>query len=147
MVLHGGYGIFYAVTPSIFTGTAFTQNGIQVQTFTFSGSSNIPVTYPNVLPAIPAVNRTPSLFVFAPNFKNAQTQQWNLSTDYQLGNNFAVTLGYLGVKGSHLPRDRDINLFPEVPVTMPIQGGGFLTFGRHPNGRPDPNFVAHHVRR
>jgi TonB dependent receptor-like, beta-barrel len=141
MVIHGGYGIFYAVTPSIFTGTAFTQNGIQVQTFTFNGLANIPVTYPNVLPSIPAANRTPSLFVFANNFKNAQTQQWNFNVDRQLGNNYAITLGYLGVKGSHLPRDRDINLFPEVPVTMPIQGGGFLTFGRHPNGRPDPNYT------
>ncbi len=142
MVIHGGYGIFYAVTPSIFTGTAFTQNGIQVQTFTFGGTGlPIPVTYPNVLASIPTINRTPSLFVFAPNFKNAQTQQWNFSTDYQLGNNYAITLGYLGVKGSHLSRDRDINLFPEVPVTMPVQGGGLLTFGRHPNGRPDPNYV------
>ena len=35
-VLRGGYGIFYAVTPSIFNGTAHTQNGIQVQTYTFT---------------------------------------------------------------------------------------------------------------
>ena len=141
IVVHGGYGIFYAVTPSIFTGTAFTQNGVQVQTFTFNGLASIPVSYPNILTSIPAVNRAPSLFVFASNFKNAQTQQWNFSTDYQLGNNYAITLGYLGVKGSHLPRDRDINLFPEVPITMPVQGGGFFTFGRHPNGRPDPNYT------
>ncbi len=139
-LIHGGYGIFYAVTPSIFTGTAFTQNGIQVQTFTFNGLNNIPVTYPNVLPSIPSVNRTPSLFVFANGFKNPQTQQWNLNFERQLGNNYSITVGYLGVKGTHLPRDRDINLFPEVPVTAQVLGGGFLTFGRHPNGRPDPNY-------
>lgn len=141
LIFHGGYGIFYAVTPSIFTGTAFTQNGIQVQTYTFSGLANIPVTYPNLLPSIPAVNRTPSLFVFANNFKNPQTQQWNFNVDYQLGTNYALSIGYLGVKGSHLSRDRDINLFPEVPVTMPVQGGGFLTFGRHPSARPDPGYA------
>jgi outer membrane receptor protein involved in Fe transport len=141
MVLHGGYGIFYAVTPSIFTGTAFTQNGIQVQTFPYTTPVSIPVTYPNILQSIPSTNRTPSLFVFANNFKNAQTQQWNFSVDYQLGNSYALTLGYLGVKGSHLSRARDINLFPEVPVTVPTQGGGALTFGRHPALRPDPSYA------
>jgi hypothetical protein len=139
-VLRGGYGIFYAVTPSIFTGTAFTQNGIQVQTFTYTGFNSIPVTYPNLLPAIPATNRTPSLFVFARDFRNAQTQQWNFNVEHQIGNNYSITLGYLGVKGSHLPRARDINLFPALPVSYPVLGGGLLTFTRHPNGRPNPAF-------
>src|SRR5206468_11904423 len=101
-----------------FTGTAFTQNGIQVQTFTYSTNTGpIPVTYPNPLTTIPTTNRTPSLFVFARDFRNAQTQQWNFNVQHQLGNNYSITLGYLGVKGSHLSRARDINLFPSVPVT------------------------------
>jgi outer membrane receptor protein involved in Fe transport len=140
-VLRGGYGIFYAVTPSIFTGTAFTQNGIQVQTFTYSGANNIPVTYPNLLPSIPVANRTPSLFIFVRDFRNGQTQQWNFNVERQIGNHYSITLGYLGVKGSHLPRARDINLFPSVPVSGPVQGGGSLLFTRHPNGRPNPNFA------
>ncbi len=140
-VLRGGYGIFYAVTPSIFTGTAFTQNGIQVQTFTYSGLNNIPVTYPNLLPSIPTTNRTPSLFIFAKDFRNAQTQQWNFNVEHQIGNNYSITLGYLGVKGSHLPRARDINLFPSAPVSYPVLGGGSLVFTRHPNGRPNPSFA------
>jgi outer membrane receptor protein involved in Fe transport len=141
-VIHGGYGMFYAVTPSIFAGTAFTQNGIQVQTFTYpTSTSPIPVIYPNVLPSIPATSRTPSLFVFANDYKNGQTQQWNFTVERQLGGNYAVTAGYLGLKGSHLPRARDINLFPEVPVAFPVQGGGLLSYGRHSNGRPNANYV------
>lgn len=140
-VLRGGYGIFYAVTPSIFTGTAHTQNGIQVQTFTFPGSA-IPLTYPNVYSALPSASRpAPSLFVFAPDFRNGQTQQWNFNVEHQLGNNYSISLGYLGVRGTHLPRSRDINLFPAVPVTAPLQGGGSLTFNRHPAGRPNPAFA------
>ncbi len=139
--IRGGYGIFYAVTPSIFTGTAHTQNGIQVQTYTFSGSANIPVTYPSVLAGIPAANRTASLFVFAPDFRNGRTQQWNFNVEQQLGHNYAVTLGYLGVKGLHLPRSRDINLFPSLAVTAPVLGGGALTYYRHPAGRPNPAFA------
>ena len=143
-VLRGGYGIFYAVTPSIFTGTAFTQNGIQVQTFTYTAPTNvIPVTYPNLLAGIPSTNRTPSLFIFSKDFQNAQTQQWNFSVQRQLGNSYSVTVGYLGVKGSHLSRDRDINLFPAVSATSSASnatGGLALTFLRHPAGRPYAGF-------
>lgn len=138
-VLRGGYGIFYAVTPSIFTGTAFTQNGINVQTFTYNGTA-IPVTYPNLLTSIPSTNRTPSLFVFSHDFKNAQTQQWNLNLEHQFGNNYSVTIGYLGLKGSHLPRTRDVNLFPASSVFFPIATGGTFTFDRFPKLRPDPSF-------
>ena len=87
----------------------------------------IPVTYPNLLPGIPTTNRTPSLFVFANNFKNPRSRSNGTSTsNSQLGNNYSITLGYLGVKGSHLPRTRDINLFPALPVTAPISTGGSL---------------------
>ncbi|HEV8146627.1 MAG TPA: carboxypeptidase regulatory-like domain-containing protein, partial [Bryobacteraceae bacterium] len=41
--LRGGYGTFHGRTPSILTGTAITQNGIQVQTYTLT--SGLP-TYP-----------------------------------------------------------------------------------------------------
>jgi hypothetical protein len=137
--IRAGYGIFYAVTPSIFTGTAFTQNGIQVQSFTFNGAA-IPVSYPNLLPGIPTLNRTPSLFVFSSSFSNPRTQQWNLNLEHQLGKQYSITLGYLGVKGVHLPRTGDINLYPAVPVSAPIQGGGSFVYYKHPTARPYANY-------
>jgi outer membrane receptor protein involved in Fe transport len=139
-VIRAGYGIFYGVTPSIFTGTAFTQNGINVQSFTYTGLPNIPVTYPNLLPGIPTTSRTPSLFVFSNDFKNPQVQQYNFQVEHQFGADYSLTVGYLGAKGSHLPRTRDINLFPSVPVTSPVVGGGTFTYFRHPSARPDANY-------
>ncbi len=141
-VIRGGYGIFYAATPSIFTGTAFTQNGLNVQTFTYNGPA-IPVTYPSLLPAAPATGATPSLFVFSHDFKNPQTQQWNLNVEHQFGNNYSLTIGYLGLKGSHLPRTRDINLFPASSVAYPITGAGAFVFDRFPTVRPQPEFPPH----
>ena len=45
-VVRGGYGIFYGRTPAIMIGTAHSNNGINVQTLTFTGAL-IP-TYPNI---------------------------------------------------------------------------------------------------
>src|SRR5262249_55859098 len=61
--LRGGYGMYYGRTPSILTGTAITQNGIQVQTFTIN--SGFP-TYPNIFSTPPAASRIPDIYVFAP---------------------------------------------------------------------------------
>src|SRR5206468_2432390 len=60
-VVRGGYGMFYGRTPSILTGTAFSQNGIQVQTYTLN--AGFP-TYPNVLAAAPALSRRPDIYAF-----------------------------------------------------------------------------------
>ncbi len=135
-VVRGGYGIYYGRTPSILTGTAITQNGIQVQTYTFS--SNFPV-YPNVLSAPPTLSRRPDIYVFSPDYVQPLTQQWSFNLERQIGSSYAVTLGYLGVRGEHLTRTRDVNLYPAVPVQGTIAGVGAVTFYRHP-GRVDPNF-------
>ena len=38
--MRAGYGLFYGRTPSIMVGTAHSNNGINVQTITFTGSSD-----------------------------------------------------------------------------------------------------------
>jgi len=144
-VIRGGIGTYYGRTPTILTGTAFTQNGIQVQTYTLS--SGIP-TYPNVLSAPPALNRTPDIYVFAPNYVQPLTHQWSLNIERQLGRDYILTVGYLGVRGEHLTRTRDINFFPEAATQGTLADGTAVTFYRHPGtaanpntpARPDPNF-------
>ena len=50
-VVRGGYGLFYGRTPSIMVGTAHSNNGINVQTLTFTGA---------LVPTYPA-DRSPTL--------------------------------------------------------------------------------------
>jgi len=135
-VLRGGAGNYYARTPSILTGTAFTQNGIQVQTYTLTAS--LP-SYPNILSAPPALNRTPDIYVFAKDYVQPLTWQWSLNLERQLGRDYAVTVGYLGVRGMHLSRTRDINFLPAVPQQGTFADGTAVTYLRH-LGRANPAF-------
>jgi outer membrane receptor protein involved in Fe transport len=135
-VLRGGYGTYYGRTPTILTGTAFTQNGIQVQTYTIS--SNFPA-YPNILSAPPALNRTPDIYAFAHDYVQPITHQWSLNLEHQLGRNYVITVGYLGVRGEHLTRTRDINFYPEVPLQGSFANGTPVTFLRHPGTAANPN--------
>uniref|UniRef100_Q01ZI5 TonB-dependent transporter Oar-like beta-barrel domain-containing protein n=1 Tax=Solibacter usitatus (strain Ellin6076) TaxID=234267 RepID=Q01ZI5_SOLUE len=135
-VVRGGVGNYYARTPSIMTGTAFTQNGIQVQTYTLT--ANLP-SYPNVLSAPPPLNRTPDIYVFAKDYVQPLTWQWSLNLEHQLGRDYAVTLGYLGVRGEHLSRTRDINFLPAVPQQGTFADGTPVVYLRHP-GRANPAF-------
>lgn len=140
MVLRGGYGMFYGRTPSILTGTAFSQNGIQVQTYTLNTTTGGLPAYPNVLAAPPALSRRPDIYVFARDYAQPLTHQWSFNLDTQLGSDYAVTLGYLGVRGIHLSRTRDINLFAPVPTQATFADGSPVTFPRYPATRPNGNF-------
>jgi outer membrane receptor protein involved in Fe transport len=135
-VLRGGVGNYVARTPSIMTGTAFTQNGIQVQTYTLT--ANIP-SYPGVLTAPPTLNRTPDIFVFAKDYVQPLTWQWSLNLERQFGRDYVVTLGYLGVRGQHLSRTRDINFLPAVAQQGTFADGTPVTYMRH-LGRANPAF-------
>lgn len=137
MVIRGGAGMFYGRTPAILLGTAHSQNGIQVQTYTLT--ANIPV-YPNVLAAPPTVSRTPDIYVFDPKYVQPLTHQFNLNIERQLGRDYSVTLGYLGVRGIHLTRTRDINLFPAESTAATFADGTATRFLRYPTARPNPNF-------
>lgn len=139
MVVRGGYGIFYGRTPAILTGTVHSQNGTQVQNYTFN-APNIPVTYPNVLTAPPTVSRTPNIFVFEKDYQQPASQQWNLQVETRLLKDVSVTVGYLGVRGYNLTRSRDINFFPYQSFTGTIAGGGNFTYFRRPATRPFTNF-------
>ncbi|MFP5263538.1 MAG: TonB-dependent receptor domain-containing protein [Blastocatellia bacterium] len=139
LVVRGGYGLFFGRTPAIMLGTAHSQNGIQVINLTFTGSA-IPV-YPNRFAAIPtgAALPPPNIYVFAPDYVSPYTQQWSLGTEYQLLKDLSLNVTYLGVKGTHLSRTRDINLLPPVTATVIDNAGAafpYLRFG----GRRYTNF-------
>jgi outer membrane receptor protein involved in Fe transport len=138
-LIRGGYGIYYGRTPSILTGTAFSQNGIQVQTYTLNASTGGIPAYPAILSGPPTLSRRPDIFVFAPDYVQPLTHQWSFNLEKQLGKDYGLTVGYLGVRGMHLTRTRDINLLPDVATAGAFADGTPVTFLRSP-GRVNPNF-------
>lgn len=135
VVLRGGYGVFFGRTPAIMLGTAHSQNGIQVINLTFSGAA-IPA-YPNRFSSIPTgVNLpAPNIYIFAPDYVSPYTQQWSLGGEYLLANDVSVAITYLGVKGTHLSRTRDINLLAPVAATIRDDAGQTFSFLRFPGRR------------
>ncbi len=137
VVVRGGYGIYFERTAGLLLSTAILQNGVDVLTYTLS--NNLP-TYPNILTAAPGASAPPDIYVVDPNFKSPRTQQFSLQTEFKVGTNSSVTVGYLGVNGTHLTRTRDINLLPELPVagalcpttaTCAFGAGAPITYYRH----------------
>ena len=126
-VVRAGYGMFYGRTPSIMVGTAHSNNGINVQTITFSGAAGNPVpTYPNRFTSIPAgvALPRPTIFAFDPDYENARTQQASTGVEWEWMPNTSIGVNYLFVRGDDLPRSTDINIGPASPVTFTVAGGG-----------------------
>ena len=61
-----------------------------------------------------------------------------------LAGSYSITVGYLGVHATHLPRSRDINLFPSVLTQGTLSTGEAISYWRHPGtsgpARPNPAF-------
>jgi outer membrane receptor protein involved in Fe transport len=139
-VLRAGYGLFYGRTPSIMVGTAHSNNGINVQTITFTGA--LVPRYPAILPEIPTglALPKPTIFVFDKDYENPQVHQASAGVDYALTGDLAVGVGYLFVKGQTLSRSRDFNVGTPVSTAIPIQGGGTLAVQQFPAARALSSF-------
>jgi hypothetical protein len=132
LVVRGGYGFFFARTPSIMAAQAHSQNGINVKVLTFTGA-DVP-TYPNRFTTPPAggTASTPSIFVFANDYVNPYVQQGSFGVEYELAPNFSVSASYLGVKGTHLQRTRNVNLQSPVTTQIELVGEGVRAYQRFP---------------
>jgi hypothetical protein len=154
-VVRGGFGLFYADTPSIMYGTADSNNGINVQTLNFNASAAtpLPASYPNTTCGAPQQNAgcpvptgaalpAPTIFVFSKTYQQPYVEQYNLGLEYEVARNFSVSVGYLGVHGVHVQRTRDINEpAAEVPTTITVAGTGqVMTFNRLTGPRPFAGF-------
>jgi outer membrane receptor protein involved in Fe transport len=119
-VARAGYGLFYGRTPSIMVGTAHSNNGINVQTITFTGA--LVPTYPNVFSSIPTgvALPKPTIFAFDRDYQNARVQQASAGFDYALTPVTSVSVSYLFVHGDDLPRSTDLNIGPARPLTFTV---------------------------
>ncbi|MGI8640107.1 MAG: TonB-dependent receptor [Pyrinomonadaceae bacterium] len=147
-VIRGGYGLFYARTPSILTGTAHSQNGIQVVAIDIACSAATPCpTYPNVFPSVPTgVALAPiSLYLFDKNYRQPFTQQARLQFEREIFANTTVSVQYTLFRGKDLTRTRNANLSAPVALTVPVFNGTTatsetLTIQRFSNPRPFSTF-------
>jgi hypothetical protein len=116
-IIRGGYGIFYGRTPAIMIGTAHSNNGINVQTITFTGAG-IPV-YPNIYSALPtgAAIPKPTIFAFDPDFQNPEVHQASLGAERAITSDISVGVTYQHVQGNNLQRSIDVNVGPWTTVT------------------------------
>lgn len=123
-VVRGGYGIFYGRTPSILLGTAHSNNGINVQNYTFTGNA-VP-TYPNAFASVPTggAAQIPSIFYVDKDFQNPRLQQASAGFEYELMRETSFTVTYLFVSGDSLPRSIDTNFGTASSRSYTVAGGG-----------------------
>ena len=157
LLVRGGYGIFYARTPSGMSSRAHFQNGLTVQTRTFLGGTPtaalIPA-YPNTLCGPPDPSGTPPscaapasgagpslLMMFDPRYTWPVVDQGSFGIEVQLQKDMALSASYLWVHGTHLQRVRDVNLSSPTSATIPIANTDtVLTYLRFNSPRPIPGF-------
>ena len=123
-VVRAGYGLFYGRTPSIMVGTAHSNNGINVQTITFTGTP-MPV-YPNIFPSLPtgATLPRPTIFTFAGSYQNPRVQQSSVGMDWEVMTGTSLAVTYMHVAGDQLPRSTDLNFGASSPTVYTIAGTG-----------------------
>ncbi|MEW6361083.1 MAG: TonB-dependent receptor [Acidobacteriota bacterium] len=149
-VLRGGYGLFYGRTPAIMTGTAHSQNGIQVVAIDINCTATpalCPV-YPNIFSTIPtgATLAPVNLYLFGPNYRQPFTQQGRIQFERELFKHYSLAVRYTVFRGESLSRTRNANLSAPVPTVYPVfdasgsPTGQTLTVQRFSNPRPIPAF-------
>lgn len=148
-VIRGGYGMFYGRTPSILTGTAHSQNGIQVVAIDINCTATPAQcpAYPNVFSAPPAgANRAPTnLYMFSRDYEQPYTHQARLQFERELMPNWFFGATYTMFRGESLTRTRNANLAAPVPMTVAVFSGGTatgetLTVQRFSAPRPLPQY-------
>ncbi len=120
-VIRGGYGIYYARTPAILTGTAHSQNGIQVIAININCTATpllCPV-YPAVFSALPTnvAAVTPNLYLFANSYKQPFTHQARLQYEREVWKGTTFSVQYTMFRGAALTRTRNANLSAPVATT------------------------------
>ena len=138
LVVRGGYGFYFGRTPQILVSTAYNQNGISASSLTFTGA-DIPV-YPNNFTSQPAAGTAavPSILFFDKTYVSPLTMQGSLGVEYEVQPNTTVGVSYINLRGEHLTRTRDINLYPAETVSVNLPGLGLRTLLRHPGGQGSP---------
>ncbi|MSO22853.1 MAG: carboxypeptidase regulatory-like domain-containing protein [Acidobacteria bacterium] len=128
-VIRGGYGVYSSLAGfGGFTGGPFT-SGVE----NYTNSNNCAGQGTNCTPLFTLNNPFPSgtgggvrpvsglgVSGINPDLGMPKTRQWNLTVERRLGNDMSVRVSYVGLKSTHLPYRRNINLPPAsgIPFTQ-----------------------------
>ena len=152
-VLRGGYGIYYGRTPAIITGTAHSQNGIQVIAIDVNCATSPALCplYPAVFTAVPtgATLAPINLYLFDKGYSQPFTHQARVQFEREVFKNTTFSVQYTMFRGVDLTRTRNANLNAPVATTLTVYSGTgatatptstTFTFQRFPAARPIPAF-------
>lgn len=147
-VVRGGYGIFYARTPAILTGTAHSQNGIQVVALDVNcvTAPAFCPAYPNVFTSVPTGGPLApiNLYLFSQDYKQPFTHQARLQFEREVFANTNFSVQYTIFRGQDLTRTRNANLSAPVATNATVfngtAGAETLTVQRFSTTRPIPTF-------
>jgi outer membrane receptor protein involved in Fe transport len=129
-VVRSGYGIM-TDQPSLGLVTGLAGNPPNAFPISYTPPAGSFVTLEN---AFPLANGSISPVSVAHNYHDAYVSEWNFNIEQQLGKNYAVTLSYVGSKGTDLNIERNYNQFvngvrpfAKLSATSPIDPGLPLT--------------------
>jgi len=134
-VIRGGFGMYYNFRPAALGSGTEAFNPPWTLGITQSFSSKLPgkptapfmpdITFSNPFPSVngsTAVTANPSIYYFQHDFKDAVSDEWNLTVEQQIKTNWAVRASYLGNVSSHLPYNgMDFNGIVNQQPNVPIQ--------------------------
>jgi hypothetical protein len=109
-VIRAGYG-FYFDQPlvGVFEQAAFTSPPFSQTVDLTSTTANV-ITFSNPGAGAPPGTLAPrALISIAPDFRTPETQQWSLGIQREIFRNAVVDISYVGTRGDHLIRRRNIN--------------------------------------
>ncbi|RMG52944.1 MAG: hypothetical protein D6723_07885, partial [Acidobacteria bacterium] len=140
LVIRGGYGLFYdrlSNQPQFFAvgATPFGEFSVSIFPTLFGTATfadpfpdlGLPTDFPKV-PVIPdaaqlAAGVTPiSGFFMDRHMRTPYVQQWNLTLQYEVADNYLIEVGYVGTKGTKLIRQVKIAQAQLASPTNPING-------------------------
>ncbi|MDQ2938865.1 MAG: TonB-dependent receptor, partial [Acidobacteriota bacterium] len=137
-VVRGGFGLFYDRLPLAFLNRAIQKNGTKAfeQVATDAGATQVFATTNGGRAAASIPGLAPSIYRADPDFVTPYSMQTNLGVEHLLSQEVTVRADYLFTRGVHLPRTRNINLFPPVALTSVNAAGlGFASPTQQQLGR------------
>jgi carboxypeptidase family protein/TonB-dependent receptor-like protein len=149
-LLRGGYGVYHSrvtgqPTFQLLTNQPFAL--VRQLVATANAGASFANPFPAVTPVLPSFTpysptTSQSVFTFAPDFRPPMVQQYSLNLQSVLMRNTMLEVGFIGARGTHLLRDRDLNQAGSASAANPIRGATNNSFSTAPLRVPIQGFGA-----